>query len=196
MLCWSTIFFLTDEAYFSRTILISSILIFAILIFSILFSILIFSTILIDSRLEIAMITTIDENDKSINDKTHSSIAWDFILRWAILYICCECSGRSYFVRYIIILVTSHDCNHITWFRNSASVSLLATLSHRTWIANDFFIISTFSKSDRNFQIALFENFLTNENFSFLLIFCTRNRHSTMIEDYIRRWWFDANLIV
>jgi hypothetical protein len=64
MFCWSTIFFLTDEAYFSRAILISSILMFAILIFSILFSILILFTILIDSRLKIAMITTIDEKDE------------------------------------------------------------------------------------------------------------------------------------
>ncbi len=42
-------------------------------------------------------------------------------------------------------------------------------------------------KNDRNSQIALFENFLTNENFSFSLIFCTRNRHLTVIEDYIER---------
>ncbi len=42
-------------------------------------------------------------------------------------------------------------------------------------------------KSDRNSQIALFEIFLTNESFSFLFISCTRNRHSTMIEDYIER---------
>jgi hypothetical protein len=135
-----------------------------------------------------------------------------------------------------VTVITSRDCNHITWFcRNSASVSLLATLSHRTWVANDSFIISTLSKvieilrlhflkiflqtiiflsyssfvreidiqqwskikrffhhlnsfkSDRNSQIALFENFSTNENFSFLLIFCTRNRHSTVIKDYIKR---------
>ncbi len=52
-----------------------------------------------------------------------------YMLRW---------SDRSYSARYTVILVTSRDCNHITWFRNSASVSLLATLSHRTWIANDF----------------------------------------------------------
>ncbi len=43
-----------------------------------------------------------------------------------------------------------------------------------------------FLKSDRT-QIALFENFLTNENFSFLLISCTRNWHSTVIENYIKR---------
>jgi hypothetical protein len=41
-----------------------------------------------------------------------------------------RCSSRSYFARYTVISVTSRDCDHITWFcRNSASVSLLATLS-------------------------------------------------------------------
>jgi hypothetical protein len=50
-----------------------------------------------------------------------------------------------------------------------------------------FFHHLNFFKSDRNSQIALFENFSTNEKFSFLLISCTRNRHSTVIEDYIRR---------
>jgi hypothetical protein len=49
-----------------------------------------------------------------------------------------RCSGRSYPARYTVILATSRDCSHITWFRNSASVSLLATLSHRTWVAGDF----------------------------------------------------------
>jgi hypothetical protein len=99
-------------------------------------------------------------------------------------------SNRFLFISswHLVILITSRDRNHITWFwRNSVSVSLLATLSHRTWVASDFFIISTSSKSDRNSQIALFENFSTNENFFFLLISCTRNRHSTVIVDYIRR---------
>jgi hypothetical protein len=68
MLRWSTFFFLTDEAYFSRTTLISSILIFSILIFSILFSILIF-TILIDSKWKISMITTIDEMNNEFDEK-------------------------------------------------------------------------------------------------------------------------------
>jgi hypothetical protein len=43
------------------------------------------------------------------------------------LYIL-RCSGRSYPVRYTVILVTSRDCSHITWSRNPASVSLLATV--------------------------------------------------------------------
>jgi hypothetical protein len=41
-----------------------------------------------------------------------------YMLRW---------SNRSYLARYTVILVTSRDCSHITWFRNPASVSLLAT---------------------------------------------------------------------
>jgi hypothetical protein len=50
-----------------------------------------------------------------------------------------------------------------------------------------FFIISTSLKAIENSQVALFENFLTNENFSFLLISCTRNRHSTVVGGYIER---------
>ncbi len=50
-----------------------------------------------------------------------------------------------------------------------------------------FFIISTFSKAIETFQIALFEKNFTNEKFSFLFVFYTRNRHSTMIENYIKR---------
>jgi hypothetical protein len=42
-----------------------------------------------------------------------------YMLRW---------SNRSYFARCTVILVTSRDCNHITWSRNPASVSLLATI--------------------------------------------------------------------
>jgi hypothetical protein len=98
-----------------------------------------------------------------------------------------RCSSRSYLVRYTVILVTSRDCNHITWFRNLASVSLLATLSHRTWIANDFFIISTFSKTIETLRLHFFKNFSYKRKVSFSLISCTRNWHSTMIEDYIRK---------
>jgi hypothetical protein len=49
-------------------------------------------------------------------------------LRWVTLYICWRCPDRSYLARYTVILVTSRDCSHITWFRNPASVSLLATI--------------------------------------------------------------------
>jgi hypothetical protein len=99
-----------------------------------------------------------------------------------------RCPDRSYPARYTVILVTSRDCSHITWSRrNPAFVSLLATFSHRTWVANDFSSSQLSQKRSKNSQIALFENFLTNENFSFLLISCTRNRHSTVIESYIER---------
>jgi hypothetical protein len=94
--------------------------------------------------------------------------------------------GRSYSARYTVILITSRDCSHITWFRNSASVSLLATLSHRTWIANDFFIISTFSKAIENLRLHFLKIFLQTK-ISFSLISCMRSRHSTVIQDYIRR---------
>jgi hypothetical protein len=40
-----------------------------------------------------------------------------------------RCSSRDYSAQCTVILVTSHDCNHITWFRNPASVSLFATFS-------------------------------------------------------------------
>jgi glucan phosphoethanolaminetransferase (alkaline phosphatase superfamily) len=55
MLCWSTFFFLTDKAYFFRTILISS-----NLMFSMLFS---------NSRLKISMIATIDEVKNELDEK-------------------------------------------------------------------------------------------------------------------------------
>jgi hypothetical protein len=97
-----------------------------------------------------------------------------------------RCSNRSYSARYIIILITSRDCNHITWFRNSAFVSLLATFSHRTWIANDFSSSQLFQKRSK-VSNCTFWKFSYKRKFSFLLISCTRNRHSTVIENYIRR---------
>jgi hypothetical protein len=97
-----------------------------------------------------------------------------------------KCSNRSYLARYTIILVTSRDCNHITWFRNSASVSLLAILSHRTWVASDFSSFQLFQKRSK-ISDCTFWNFFYKRKFSFLFISCTRNRHSTMIENYIRR---------
>jgi hypothetical protein len=97
-----------------------------------------------------------------------------------------KCSNLSYFVRYTIILITSRDCNHITWFRNSAFVSLLAIFLHRTWIAND---ISSSQLSQKRSKVSdcTFWKFYYKQKFSFLLIFCTRNQHSTVIENYIRR---------
>jgi hypothetical protein len=79
-----------------------------------------------------------------------------------------------------VIIITSRDFAILLLYRclrHSHTEHELRTIFHHL----------NFLKSDRNSQIALFENFLTNENFSFLLIFCTRKRHSTVIEDYIRR---------
>jgi hypothetical protein len=101
------------------------------------------------------------------------------------LYIL-KCSNWNYFVRCTIILITSRDCNHITWFRNSVFVSLFATFSHRTWVANDF-SSSQFFKNDRNVSDCIFWKNFYKRKFSFLLISCTRNRHSTVIESYIKR---------
>jgi hypothetical protein len=97
-----------------------------------------------------------------------------------------RCPGRSYLVRYTIILITSRDFSHITWCRNPASVSLLATLSHRTWIADDF---SSFQLSQKRSKISdcTFWKISYKRKISFLLISCTRNRHLTVIESYIRR---------
>jgi hypothetical protein len=91
-----------------------------------------------------------------------------------------RCSNRSYFDRYIVILITSRDFAILLLYRclrHSHTEHELRTIFHHL----------NFLKSDQNFQIALFENFLTNETFSFLLISCTRNRHSTVIADYIKR---------
>jgi hypothetical protein len=41
-----------------------------------------------------------------------------------------RCSGRDYSAQCTVILVTSHDCSHITWSRNPASVPLFATACH------------------------------------------------------------------
>jgi hypothetical protein len=100
-----------------------------------------------------------------------------YMLRWP---------SRSYSSRYTVILVTSRDSNHITWFRNLASVSLLATLSHRTWVANDF-SSSQFSQKRSKISDCTFWKISYKRKISFLLISCTRKWHSTVIESYIRR---------
>jgi hypothetical protein len=89
--------------------------------------------------------------------------------------------SRSYLDRYTVILITSRD---------SVAILLLYRCLrhfHTEHELRAIFHHFNFLKSDRKSQIALFENFLTNKNFSFLLISCTRNRHSTVIESYIRR---------
>jgi hypothetical protein len=110
----------------------------------------------------------------------------DSTLRWTILYICWDARIEVISFDTQSSLITSRDCNHITWFRNSASVSLFATLSQRTWIANDFSSSQLFQKRSK-LSDCIFWKFSYKRNFSFLFISCTRNRHSTMIENYIKR---------
>ncbi len=50
------------------------------------------------------------------------------------------------FARYTVILVTSRDCSHITWSRNSASVSLLATEILMFFYVNDIVFAFTASR--------------------------------------------------
>jgi hypothetical protein len=79
-----------------------------------------------------------------------------------------------------MIVITSRDFAILLLYRclrHSHTEHELRTIFHHF----------NFFKSDRNSQIALFENFFTNENFSFLFISCTRNRHLTVIESYIER---------
>jgi hypothetical protein len=97
-----------------------------------------------------------------------------------------KCSSRSYLARYTVIFITSRDCNHITWFSNSASVSLFTTFSHRIWIASDFSSSQLSQKRLKRLRVHCLKIFLQTK-ISFLLISCTRNRHSTMIENYIER---------
>jgi hypothetical protein len=83
--------------------------------------------------------------------------------------------------------------SHITWLKSHHVISqfcfCIAACDTLTQNMNceRFFIISILSKTIEKSQIALFENSLTNKKFSFLFIFCTRNRHLTVIESYIRR---------
>jgi hypothetical protein len=85
-----------------------------------------------------------------------------------------------------VTVITSRVCNHITWFSNSAFVFLLVTLSHKTWIASDFHHLNFF-KNDRNVLDCIFWNFFLQTKNFFFTLFCTQNRHSTIIENYIKR---------
>jgi hypothetical protein len=65
------------------------------------------------------------------------------------------CPNRSYLVRYTVILVISRDCNHITWSRNSASVSLLAIFrSNRSTnrLINTFRLSNSYHSSTSRIQ--------------------------------------------
>jgi hypothetical protein len=91
-----------------------------------------------------------------------------------------KCSNRNYFVRYTVILITSRDF---------AILSLCRCLrhSHTEHELRAIFHHLNSLKSDWNVSDCIFWKFSYKRKFSFLLIFCTRNRHSTVIESYIKR---------
>ncbi len=108
-----------------------------------------------------------------------------------LFYIYWDWSNRFLFILFwhLIILITSRDCNHITWFcRNSASVSLLATLSHRTWIANDFFIISTFSKAIETLKLHFLKIFLQTKIFFFTHLLYAKSTFNSDRRLYKKKW--------
>ncbi len=84
-----------------------------------------------------------------------------------------RCSSRSYFVRYTVILITSRDCSHITWFRNPTSVSLLATRlssSYYSSIRREFsrFVINHLAVMKENIKmISLFEITRLKDSFEY-----------------------------
>jgi hypothetical protein len=88
--------------------------------------------------------------------------------------------NRSYFARYTIILITSRDFAILLLYhclRHSYTEHELRTIFHHF----------NFFKSDRNVSDCIFWKFSYKRKFSFLFISCMRNRHSTMIESYIKR---------
>jgi hypothetical protein len=103
-------------------------------------------------------------------------------------YICWECSNRSYLVRYTVILITSSDCNHITWFRNSASVSLLATLSHKTWVANDFSSSQLSQKRSKNLKLHFLKIFLQTKIFFLTHLLYAKSTLNSDRELYKKTW--------
>ncbi len=64
-----------------------------------------------------------------------------------------RCSNRSYLARYTVILVTSRDCNHITWFRNFASVSLFATKRSSSHQITSFLFIQSSITVECQFRV-------------------------------------------
>jgi hypothetical protein len=111
-----------------------------------------------------------------------------------------KCSGRSYLVWYTIILITSRDRNHITWFRNSASVSLLTTFSHRTWIASDFSSFQFFQKRSK-ISNCIFWKFSYKRKIFFLTHFLyakstfnnDRRLYKKKCRDLMRIWLFKSH---
>jgi hypothetical protein len=80
-----------------------------------------------------------------------------------------------------VIVITSRDSDAILLLyrclRHSHTEHELRTIFHHL----------NFFKSDRKISDCTFWKILYKRKFSFLLISCTRNRHSTVIENYIRR---------
>jgi hypothetical protein len=99
-----------------------------------------------------------------------------------------KCSSRDYFAQCTVILITSHDCNHITWSRNSASVSLFATLSHRTWVANDF-SSSQLSQKRSKISDCTFWKFSYKRKFFFLThLLYAKSTFNSDRKLYKKRW--------
>jgi hypothetical protein len=91
-----------------------------------------------------------------------------------------RCSNRSYFVRCTINLITSRDFAILLLYRclrHFYTKHELRTIFHHF----------NFFKNDRNVSDCTFWKFSYKRKFFFLLISCMRNRHSTMIESYIKR---------
>ncbi len=111
------------------------------------------------------------------------------------------CPGRSYPARYTAILATSRDCSHITWSRNPASVSLLATLSHRTWVAGDF-SSSQLSQKRSKLSDCTFWKFFYKRKFFFLThllhakptLNSSRRLYKKRWCDLMRTWSFSLSL--
>jgi hypothetical protein len=98
-----------------------------------------------------------------------------------------RCSNRSYLDRYTVILITSRDCNHITWFRNSASVSLLATLSQNI-NCERFFIISTLSKTIEISDCTFWKIFYKRKFFFLTHLLYAKSTFNSDRKLYRERW--------
>jgi hypothetical protein len=110
-----------------------------------------------------------------------------------------RCRGWSYFARYTVILITSHDCSHITWFRNSAFVSLLTILSHRTWVANDFSLSQLFQKRSKISDCTFWKFSYKWKIFFFTHLLYAKSTFNSDRELYKKKWcdqmrtWFNSH---
>ncbi len=99
-----------------------------------------------------------------------------------------KCSNRSYSARYTVILITSRDFSHITWSRNSASVSLLATLSHKTWVANDISSSQLSQKRSKRLRLHFLKIFLQTKNFFLIHLLYAKSTLKSDRKLYKKRW--------